>query len=423
MRILMISDHADPLADIGSKEAGGQNIYVYNLARFLAREGIFVDIFTRWDRKNKKEVVKRNHHLRIFRVKAGPKKYFPRDDFLNILPEFTNNIQKKIEKENIKYDLVHTNYWYSGIAGLELIKKLQIPLIHVYHSIGKIRLETLRNFIFQENELDFYEKRILSEKEIAKNSSAVISTSPVEKTLIDKAFGLNGRQNIKVIPIGVNLDIFKPLDRNSCRKKIKQDMDSDIILYVGRLEWRKGIGTLLYSMKDVLKKFPKAKLLIIGGGKTKSEKDIEATELERQQKIINELGLGESVEYLGPISQKELPQYYGAADLCVVPSYYEPFGIVPLESMACGTPVVASKTGGLKYTVLPGKTGELSAVRDYDDLANKIIQVLGKGKAFYSKNCVKRTRQLFSWQNIAKSYVSFFEELRRPDEDSNVSTF
>lgn len=419
MRILMISDHADPLADIGSKEAGGQNIYVYNLARFLAKEGIYVDIFTRWDRKNKNEVVKRNHHLRVIRVKAGPKKYMPRDDFLNIIPDFLKNIKKRVVQEKENYDLIHTNYWYSGIAGLELSQALKIPLVHVYHSIGKIRYDALKNYAKQDSDYEFYNKRTFYEKMIANNSTAVISTSPVEQELVREVFELKSDNSVKVIPIGINPDIFYPLDKSFARSRIDQSNNSRLVLYVGRIEWRKGIGTLLHAFGDVVNKHPGSRLLIVGGGRTKSEKELERAEQDRQIKIINDLNLNGKVEYIGPVDQKKLRYYYNAADVSVVPSYYEPFGIVPLESMACGTPVVASNTGGLKYTVIPNVSGELAEVRDANDLSQKINKILDREKSYYMKGCLERAKK-FDWSNIAKEYATFFQELRNEYEDSNA---
>ena len=151
-----------------------------------------------------------------------------------------------------------------------------------------------------------------------------------------------------------------------------------IVLYVGRIEWRKGIGTLIYAFKETLKKIPKARLLIVGGGRTKAAQELDKNEVNRLRNIAKELRLEEKVFFLGPHKQKDLNAFYNLASVCVVPSYYEPFGIVPIEAMACGTPVVASKIGGLQYTVKDGKTGFLAKVRNYRDLSAKINKVISK---------------------------------------------
>lgn len=407
MRILLISDHADPLAEIGAKEAGGQNIYVLYLAKFLSRLGLGVDIYTRWDRKNKKEVINLNGHLRVIRVKAGPKRYIPRDSFLGVKDEFATNVLKRIKKEKIDYDLIHTNYWFSGLIGLKIKRKIRVPLVHVYHSIGQIRFRTLKKHKDQKNDYVFFQKRLKAEREIAEKADTIIATSPVEKRILINLFKID-KNKIKVIPIGVDTKIFKPGRSNRIRKSFKISKSKKVILYVGRIEWRKGIGTLLYAFHKVLSRYPNTKLYIVGGGKSKLATNLEKAEKERLKNIIQELGLRSKVFFTGPKRQKSLFRYYSVADVCVVPSYYEPFGIVPLEAMACGTPVVASKTGGLSYTVKNNITGCLAEPRDCLDLANKISLVLKNKKSFYRDDCLKRIRNNFEWEKISQKYKTFF---------------
>jgi glycosyltransferase involved in cell wall biosynthesis len=398
------------LAEIGSKEAGGQNIYVFYLAKFLCRLGILVDVYTRWDRKNKKEIVKFNNHLRVIRVKAGPKRYIPRDNFLGVVDEFTENILKRVKKEKINYDIIHTNYWFSGLIGLKVAKKIKKPLVHIYHSIGQVRFESLKKYKFQETNNAFFEQRTIFEKEIAQKADKIITTSPVEKEIIKNLFRISG-EKIQTITIGVDTKIFRPIKTERARKLAKVETNGKIILYVGRIEWRKGIGTLLYAFKEVIKKYPNARLFVIGGGKSKSARKLEEAECERLKKISQELGIEKRVKFLGPKKQKELYKYYSAADVCVVSSYYEPFGIVPLESMACGTPVIASRTGGLRYTVKDKITGCLFEPKNYSDLAEKINIVLKNGKDFYTGNCLKRINDDFQWEEIADQYDNFFNQL------------
>ncbi len=410
MRILLISDHADPLAEIGSKEAGGQNIYVYYLAKFLGRLGVSVDIFTRWDRKNKKEVICLNNHLRVIRVKAGPKRYIPRDNFLNVVDEFAQNILKRIKREKISYDIIHTNYWFSGIIGLKIARVIKKPLVHVYHSIGQIRFESLSKLKLQKSENEIFKKRLIAEKKIAQKANKIIATSPVEKKIIENIFKVK-KSKVDVITIGVDTEIFKPVKKEKARKILKLKNNKKIILYVGRIEWRKGIGTLIYAFREIVKHFPASGLYIVGGGKSKSAKKLDNAERERLKNIAEELNIADKVLFLGPKKQKYLYKYYSASDVCVVPSYYEPFGIVPLEAMACGTPVVASRTGGLQFSIKEGITGHLAKPRDYKDLAEKIIRVLKNGKSFYRANCLERISKEFQWEKIAKEYKNYFNQL------------
>lgn len=410
MRILIISDHADPLAEIGSKEAGGQNIYVFYLTKFLCKLGIVVDVYTRWDKKNKREVIKYNCNLRVIRVKAGPKRYMPRDNFLSVIDEFADNVLKRIEKEGVNYDVIHTNYWFSGLIGLKICKKIKRPMVHVYHSIGQIRFDSLKKLKIQDNASDFFEKRKIAEKKIAQKATRIIATSPVEKRIVNKLFEIPN-EKIDVITIGVDTNIFNPIKKERSRKFLRADEKEKILLYVGRIEWRKGIGTLIYAFKNVTLEYPNSKLYIVGGGKGSAAKELEEAECERLSKIAKELDVEDKVVFLGAKKQKILKKYYSAADVCIVPSYYEPFGIVPLESMACGTPVVASRTGGLQFTVKDGKTGSLSKPRDYNDLAQKINIVLKNGKNFYKDNCVERVAKHFNWIKISEQYEKYFNKL------------
>lgn len=401
MRIMMISDHADPLAKIGSKESGGQNIYVMNLASFLAHAGLEVDVYTRWDRASKKEVVEVQPGFRVIRVKAGPRAYMPRDNFLEVIREFTTNIKARIERENLQYDSIFSNYWFSGIIGLKLAKSYRLPQVHVYHSIGKIRFETLKKQSEPSPEVcEFFAKRIKWEQKIAEQVTTIITTSPVEQAEIIKLFKVS-IDKITCIPVGVDTRLFHPYPRAVVRKKVKVSPDVPLILYVGRLEWRKGIGTLLYAFKNLPERWDNAELLIVGGGPSKKTDGQDAQEYKRLVAMAKELGIENRVRFVGARSQKQIVAYYSAADVCVVPSYYEPFGIVPIEAMACGTPVVASRTGGLQFTVQDSITGYLAEPRNYRDLAQKIAVVLELGKESFGQAARERIKENFIWPKIA----------------------
>lgn len=406
MRILMISDHADPLAKIGSKESGGQNIYVINIARLLAKKGHHVDVYTRWDQPTKQEIVRVQPGLRVIRVKAGPKGYMPRDDFFNIIPDFINQIQERITNEALSYDVVFTNYWFSGVIGLQIAKEYNLPLTHIYHSIGKIRYETLKDVQPQEIDADLFKTRSLWERRIAQESTSILTTSPVERADIQRLFGID-KSKITCIPIGVDLKLFKPRSHNSLRQKLGLPQDKSVILYVGRLELRKGIATLIRA----LEKIADAELFIVGGGAGKAAQKLDAIERNRLQEIADKLGLASRVHFLGAKSQSKVALYYAAADVCAVPSYYEPFGIVPIEAMACGTPVVASKTGGMRFTVIEDVTGHLAKPKDHDDLAAKLNTVLERGKEAYSQAARRYIQQYFSWPAIAKDTAEYLSSL------------
>ncbi len=417
MRILMISDHADPLAKIGTKETGGQNVYVFNIANMLAKLGVQIDVYTRWDRATKQEVVEVRPNFRVIRVKAGPKSYMPRDDFLRVTDEFARGIKQRIEREKIQYDSIFSHYWFSGIIGLDIAYTYNLPLAHVYHSIGQMRYEALQdgqpgaaaNYLFFRTRADW-------ERRIAQESTSIISTSPIERDDIVRLFEVPP-EKITIIPVGVDTVQFKPYDKRAIRKRLGLPVDNPLILYAGRLEWRKGIGTLMQAMHELSKQWSDIGLYIIGGGSTKTSKRLDSDELTRLHAIIKELGIKNRVHFLGAKPQTHMAMYYAAADACAVPSYYEPFGIVPIEAMACGTPVVASRTGGMQYTVEDGATGHLVMPRCPVDLAAKLHIVLTKGKQVYSEAARHRVLQHFAWPEIARSAAAHLSMLSgKPEE-------
>lgn len=415
MRILLISDHADPLEKPGSKEAGGQNVYVLNLANFLSKKGIKVDVYTRWDQATKNEVVSVLPDFRVIRVKAGPKAYMPRDSFINVVEEFTANVNARIAKEGLVYDIIHSNYWFSGIIGLKLAKLLNLPQVHVYHSLGQNRFNALKDFRSQQVNYVFYQTRLLWEKQIAKQVDGIITTSPIEQQEICKLFNIPIDKTVS-IPIGVDTQVFKPMPKLRARKKLGMRPEGPILLYVGRIEWRKGIGTLISAMTLLDPRWRKSRLYIVGGGRSAAAKKMDQDECSRLHEMVEELKLDEQVFFLGPKNPGEIAPYYSAADVCVVPSYYEPFGIVPIEAMACGTPVVASRIGGLQYTVVDNLTGKLFKPKDAEDLASNLNEVLTKGKSFYGADARKNVVERFNWSKVIDTTIAYLYTVTKSKE-------
>ncbi|HET9411998.1 MAG TPA: glycosyltransferase [Candidatus Saccharimonadales bacterium] len=410
MRILMISDHADPLAKIGTKETGGQNVYVMNMASLLANLGIIVDVYTRWDRATKQEVVTAQPGLRVIRVKAGPKSYMPRDDFLQVTDEFTQNVKRRIQREKLRYDVIFTHYWFSGVIGLDLAQTYGLPLTHVYHSIGQIRFEVLQDVKPQDAHYSFFKTRDDWERRIAREATSIISTSPMERDDILRLFGVPS-QKVDIIPVGVDTSQFRPYNTRAVRKKLGLPTGSPIVLYAGRLELRKGIETLIEAIRDLSEQWQDIALYVIGGGSTKSAKQLDKAELGRLQSLVRNYNITDRVHFLGARPQTQMAQYYAAADVCATPSYYEPFGIVPIEAMACGTPVVASRIGGMQFTVEDGVTGYLATPRCPIDLGAKLHLVLKNGKEQYAEAARHRILHHFAWPRIAGATAAHLSKL------------
>lgn len=382
--IMVISDHADPLASIGGLETGGQNIYVLQLAKNLPKFNWRLDVFTRWDNPRKKQVKRIGRKARVIRIKAGPIKRIPRDQIAQHLAEFSENIIKFKSRESIDYCLIHANYWMSGWIGLRLKKIYNLPLIQIFHSLGRIKYQTLKEVDSQRHSSGFFDsafmkQRLGVEKELFENADTVLASSPREKQDMLHLYQACASK-IKLIPLGIDPKVFRPIAKDKAYRYTGWSNQQNIILYVGRVEWRKGLGTLLYALKDLLDKQhfkPKDLALKIIGGHPRSRiRSAEYYEFKRLRKIIEELDIAPYVSFLGSLKREKLPYYYSAANLAVMPSYYEPFGLVPVEAMACGAPVIGSRVGGIQFTIQNKKTGFLVPGRRYRALANKILVLL-----------------------------------------------
>lgn len=405
MHILVISDHNDPLAKIGSKEAGGQAVYVKSIAGLLASQGHQVDVYTRWDSRSKREVVQVAPNFRVIRVQAGPKAHIARDGvgkrtFFGVINEFTTAIQRRALQEPTPYDIIYTHYWMSGVAGSKLSQQLHIPLVHMYHSIGSVRRRAMALFQPEVTDEAFFTLRNSWERRIAKQADGLIATCPAERDNIVELLDADPAK-VAVIPIGVDPELFHPYDQKLIRAKLGMQ-DAPSIVYAGRLQWSKGISVLLSAMQTLVKEWPALQLYIVGGEEVQPDKHIEDPELQKLWSSAKKNGLEKNVHFLGARPQSVLGQFYAAADVCAMPSYYESFGIVPLESMACGTPVVATRTGGMLLTVEEGTTGYLVTVKDQADLADKLAKVLRKGKEAYSRASRQRIIDHFAWDKIGK---------------------
>lgn len=408
---MMISEHADPVASPGANEAGGQNVYVYHLAKELARMGWEVDVFTRWDNRMKKQVVRFAQRARVIRIRSGPRNFIARDHLFKYLPEFADNIIAFKTENNLSYKLIHAHYWMSGWSALKVGQLWNIPVVTTYHSLGYVRYHTLKNYQGATANNSFFKFRVKWEKELAHKSS-VLATSPYEKDDLIKHYQATPSK-IAVIPCGIDLKLFQPIPTDKARKKLDLNADETIVLYAGRLEWRKGIATLLHALPKLIEASPELKnsiKLVIVGRKTGSD----STEAKRLKEITSQLKLSKQVAFVGSRDQSQLKYFYSAANVCVVPSYYEPFGIVPLEAFACQCPVIASRIGGLQYTVHDKQNGLLVAPRNPTALASALREIINDNKHY--KDNVRRFSKTtllekFAWSKIAKSVDRFYAKL------------
>ena len=417
--IALISDHGDPAADIGKEEAGGQNVYVRQVGEGLAKLGWQVDMFTRKVKPDDATIVQHAPHCRTIRLSAGPQEFVPRDQLFNYMPEFVAAFQRFQAKEGTNYPLVHTNYWMSAWAGLQLKQHSNIQLVHTYHSLGAVKYQTvpLRPAIA--------ETRMAIEREILEQAHCIVATSPQEEEALRSLVSPQGY--VEVIPAGTDLNTFHTIPKLEARVALGLAPDEAIVLYVGRFDPRKGIETLVRAfarlkaqLEDQLDhtsaspanrvKPSKLRLVIVGG----SEPDhLDGAERQRIEAIVAELGIAASTQFAGRVGHDVLPLYYTAADVCVIPSHYEPFGLVAIEAMACGTPVVASAVGGLKFTIAPEETGLLVPPQDVEGFAHAIDRILSDElwARKLRRQAPLRVQQNFSWTGVAAQLSNLYRQL------------
>lgn len=399
-QIALISVHGDPATSIGQEAAGGQNVYVKQVGEGLAQRGWQVDMFTRRTSPEQPEIVEHRPGCRTIRLTAGPLAFVHRDELLEHLPAFTEAFLQFQHQSDLRYPLLHTNYWLSAWVGMELRQHQILRMVHTYHSLGAVKYQTV------DSVPDIAEKRLEVEKACLETADCVVATSPQEKRDLRSLVSPHG--NIEVIPCGTNIERFGLVDRAAARKQLDIAPEAKVILYVGRFDPRKGIETLVRAVgHPEMHEHADAQLIIVGGSRS-GEKD--GQERDRIEGIVAELDLQERTQFTGRLDHTVLPAYYAAADVCVVPSHYEPFGLVAIEAMASHTPVVASQVGGLQYTVLPEETGLLAPPQDEAAFATAMNRILSNPDWRDQLGQAGRARieTNFSWEGVAAQLESLY---------------
>ena len=397
LKIAMLSIHSCPLGKVGAENTGGMSVYIREVARELGRRNHLVDVYTRIHEPIHEQVVELGQNARLIHLNAGEEDTQKLAIYYH-LADFTRHLENFRKQNGLCYDLIHSHYWLSGLAGKMLSRLWGIPHIMAFHTLGAVKNAT--GIGEEEPEL-----RINAEKEIVKDCHHIIASTEQGKeelfSYYDAAPG-----TISVIPCGVNLDLFRPIEREIARSHLCFNSES-IILFVGRIVPLKGIENLLKAM-TYLDKMGKIKLVVIGG-----DEDGQA-EIQRLKSLSRSLMIHESVIFLGLVKQGMLPFFYNAADLCVVPSYYESFGLVVLESLACGTPVVSTKVGGGESVIRHGETGYVVMDNDPCRLADMIALLLSTSKK--NTECAEAIRASvteYSWSNITEAIIEVYRSVLR----------
>jgi D-inositol-3-phosphate glycosyltransferase len=401
--IALISVHGDPAVEIGKEEAGGQNVYVRHVGEALAQLGWHVDMFTRKASAEQPEIVEHGPRCRTIRLKAGPEAFVPRDEIFGYASTFVEELIKFQKQNGIEYRLVHTNYWISSWVGMELKKRQPLKQVHTYHSLGAVKYKSINTIPM------IASTRLSVEKTLLETADRVVATSPQEQEDMRSLVSTKG--NIDIIPCGTDIRRFGSLDKQTARSAIGIDPDALVVFYVGRFDERKGIETLVRAVGQSQLRGHKNLKLIIGGGSRPGQSD--GIERERIEKIVDELGMRDITTFPGRLSDDILPAYYTAADVCVVPSHYEPFGLVAIEAMACSTPVVASDVGGLQFTVVSEQTGLLAPPKDEAAFAQAIDRILSnpEWRNQLGQQARVRVEDMFSWDGVARQLSDLYTKL------------
>jgi D-inositol-3-phosphate glycosyltransferase len=362
LKIAMLSVHSCPVGDLGSKDTGGMSVYIRELSHRLGVQGNMVDVYTRIHDPKDPIIEELGPQARLIHLKAGPEAKIDKLKVYSALPEFIFHLENFWKNNGLRYDIVFSHYWVSGLVGEQLQQKWWTPFIMMYHTLGVVKNAV--GIGEAEPEL-----RIVSEEESVRKSRRILVPTEREKQNIMRYYKALPNK-IGITPCGVNLELFRPVDRSLARKKLGIS-DEKILLFVGRIDPLKGIDRLLKTM-IYLQAYKGLRLIIIGGDEHSRR------EVGKLKKLVGELEIGKSVTFQGIVKQDLLVDYYNAADICVVPSYYESFGLVALEALACGTPVVATDVGDMRHIIHQGETGYVVEDNTPEKLAAAIERLLNK---------------------------------------------
>jgi glycosyltransferase involved in cell wall biosynthesis len=389
MRIALVSEHANPLATVGSVDAGGQNVHVAALAAGLAQRGHDVTVHTRRDNPSAPTRVRTAAGYTVDHVLAGPPSDVPKDELLPHMPAFAAQLRRRWTREPV--DVVHAHFWMSGLASVEAAAGLGVPVLQTFHALGSVkRRQQGRNDTSPSN-------RVALERRLCRTVDRVVATCTDEVAEL-RALGLD-RTRASVIPCGVDTDTFRPLPvARGPRQRL---------LVIGRLVERKGVGNVI----EALAQLPDVELLVAGG----PEPELLATDPQarRLRRLVARLGVDDRVRFLGGVRRPDVPALMASADVVVAVPWYEPFGIVPLEAMACGRPVVGSAVGGLLDTIVPGVTGELVPPRRPDLLAPVLRDLLADRvrRQRYGDAGRARAVSTYQWRQVAEATERVYAEV------------
>ncbi|WP_459618566.1 glycosyltransferase family 4 protein [Bordetella sp. 2513F-2] len=407
-RIAIVSEHASPLAQPGSIDSGGQNVYVANVARQLAAAGCEVDVYTRRDDPAQPSTVPWAPGVNVIHVPAGPARYLPKEQLLSHMEAFGWYLSRRMAGMARPYDVIHANFFMSALAALPASRRHGVPLVVTFHALGRVRR------LHQREDDGFPDERFAIEDEVVRHADLIVAECPQDRQDLLELYGADpGR--IAIVPCGFDPAELAPVDRGRAREALGWPDDVFHILQLGRLVPRKGVDNVIRALARLRQHHGIAARLCVVGGNATEPCERRTPELARLRAIAREEGVFEHVTFTGRRDRNELSPYYAASDVFVTTPWYEPFGITPVEAMACGRPVVGADTGGIRSTVVHGQTGFLVPPRDPNALAGRLAALardpeLGRRMGEAGR---RRVHRLYTWEKVGQALLDAYGRVAR----------
>ena len=398
-RLAVLSFHTSPLAQLGGRESGGMNVYVREVSAHLARSGLAVDVFTRRSDPLQPDVLPMAPGVRLVHIDAGPPERLEKEELHPLAGTFARGVADFAAAEGVTYDLVHSHYWLAVEAGALLAREWDVPHVAMFHTLAEVKL------LARSSERE-PEARREAERRLVHEVDRIVAATEHEQRLLDQVYGVP-RDRVEVIPLGVDRERFRPRAQLDARTALGIDPEARVLLAVGRIEPLKGLDILIESLAEMAGR-DGLQLLIVGGDE-RAEREIA-----RLREVAREAGVEALVRFVGPVPHERIGAYYNAADVVVVPSFYESFGLVAAEALASGVPVVASRVGGLTSTVADGRNGYLIPWRCPGPFAEKIDLLLANRPLREALGATAaRSMERFEWPAVASGLLDLYASLLR----------
>lgn len=408
--LAFISEHASPLATLGSVDSGGQNVYVAEVTKELAACGYNIDVFTRKDDASLPTIYNWLPNVRVIHIEAGPKSFIAKEKLLDYMDEFADRMINFVVKEDINYDLMHAHFFMSALVASKIKAVLKIPYAVTFHALGLVRKK------YQKEADKFPAERCSIEKMIVKDADAIIAECPQDKEDLVMLYHADAAKTA-IVPCGFSCKEFSPIDKQKARKMLGLNSQDFIMLQLGRMVPRKGVDNVIRALGLLKTKHSSITLLVVGG--ECDEANISADpEIKRLKQIAANCNADMNIVFTGSKQRKYLKLYYSASDVFISTPWYEPFGITPLEAMACRVPVIGSDVGGIKYSVVDNETGFLVPPKQPLKLAILVDYLIKnrEQREQMAENGFQRVHKFFTWKKVTSQLIEVYDKVTEVSE-------